>query len=356
MKFSNLKKNISLSELTTIKLGGPAEYFFEFTSEEELIEALTFSKENDLDIFILGGGSNVIFPDEGFKGLVLKNNIRLIDSNRNNDELLIKAGAGNNWDELVRLCVEKGFTGIECLSGIPGSVGAVPVQNVGAYGQEISDTLVSVEAIEISTGFKKTFSNEECNFSYRQSRFKSTDKNKYVITSVSFLLFRKEPEIKYKQLSEELPESYFAENTSFEKRLHIIREAVIRIRKSKSMVIVKNDPDSVSCGSFFMNPVLNEIEFNLFSESMKSFGYEAPFYKTGSEYKIPAAWLIENAGFKKGFSENGAGISSNHTLAIVNKSGKTADIINFAKNIQSAVIKKFNIQLLPEPEMVGCKF
>ncbi len=353
MEFSDLKKNVLLSDHTTIKLGGPAEYFYEFRSEEELTKAISFSKKNNLEIFILGGGSNVIFPDEGFKGIVLKNNIKLLDSNRNNNDLIIKAGAGNSWDELVKLCVEKGFTGIECLSGIPGFVGAVPVQNVGAYGQEIKDTLVSADAIEIQTGEKKTFTNEDCRFGYRDSRFKKEDKGKYVITSVTFRLKKDQPEIKYDQLSEKLPPEYFTENNSIENKLRVIRETVIRIRKSKSMVIDKNDPESVSCGSFFMNPVLNEKEFKMFSDKH---GKDVPYFKnernSGTQFKIPAAWLIENTGFTKGFTENGAGISSKHTLSIVNKGGKTGDIVALSVKIQQKVKEKFNISLLPEPEIL----
>ncbi|CAN5421272.1 UDP-N-acetylmuramate dehydrogenase [soil metagenome] len=349
MDFSDLKKDIPLSQLTTIKLGGPARYFYEFVSEEELINALLFAANNKLKIFILGGGSNVIFPDEGFNGLVLKNCIRFIESESNNNELIITAGSGVNWDELVKLNVDKGYSGIECLSGIPGSTGATPVQNVGAYGQEIKDTLVSVNTIERSNGEKKTFTNADCNFGYRSSRFKFQDKDKYVITSVTFNLKITEPEIKYMQLSDNLPEEFFNVNTGIEKKLSIIRKSVIQLRKSKSMVIDENDSDSVSCGSFFMNPVLNESEFNLFSLKAKDKHLIPPAFITGREYKIPAAWLIENSGFSKGYNYNGAAISSKHTLALVNKGCKTIDIIDLSRKIQESVLLKFGLNLLPEP-------
>ncbi len=366
----NLKENISLSDYTTIKLGGKARYFCDCIDEEEIIACLNFISENKLKYQILGGGSNIIFPDEGFDGLILKTamkNISLTGKGGSN-EVEVIAEAGVNWDDFVRFCVAQGFAGIECLSGIPGTAGATPIQNVGAYGQDVSQVIKEVSAIEIDTLNKVKFSNADCHFGYRESKFKSEDSNKYIITEVKFVLKRiGEPLIQYPDLIKSLNDNnyvlsnddvkyYFKDIKDSKEKLKIIRDAIIEIRKRKGMVTDKNDPDSISCGSFFTNPILSGEEFKAFKNNLvkkEINDIEIPHFKTLKGIKVPAAWLIENAGFKKGYRKNGAGISSKHTLALINCGGKTKNVIELANEICGKVFELFGIKLETEPQIIN---
>lgn len=366
---SEFKENIRLSDFTTIKLGGRARYFCECIDEEQIIECLGFAEKENLRLQVLGGGSNTIFADEGFDGIILKTamkNITLFGKG-GNDEVTVTAEAGVSWDDFVIFCTGQGFAGVECLSGIPGTVGATPIQNVGAYGQEVSEIITEVTAIEISTHNKIVFSNSDCRFDYRQSRFKSDDAGKYIITEVKFLLKRNgEPMIRYPELKKYLEEEHESgenEKVNYNsltkpiEKLKFVRNAVIEIRKKKSMVLDPDDPDSVSCGSFFTNPVLTNTEFQNFELRIKNSKLinpviEIPHFVTDKGIKIPAAWLIENAGFKKGYKKNDAGISTKHTLAIINSGGKTNDVLNLAKDIEESVQTLFGISLAREPVVV----
>ncbi len=366
----NFKENINLSDYTTIKLGGKARYFCECIDKEEIIACLNFIRENKLKYQILGGGSNIIFPDEGFDGLILKTAMKNINltGKGGSDEVEVIAEAGVNWDDFVRFCVAQGFAGIECLSGIPGTVGATPIQNVGAYGQDVSKVIKEVEVIQIDNMNKVKFSNADCRFGYRDSRFKLEDSNKYIITEVKFALKRNgEPLIHYPDLIKSLNDNnyllsndegknYLKDITDSKEKLKIVRDAIIEIRKRKGMVTDENDPDSVSCGSFFTNPILNNDEFKTFKENCvkkKINDIEIPQYKTEKGIKVPAAWLIENAGFKKGYQKNGVGISSKHTLAIINCGGKTKDVIALANEICEKVFELFGIKLETEPQIIN---
>lgn len=364
----NIKENYSLSPLTTIGLGGPAKYLIECSSANDIKEAITFSREKKLKFFVLAGGSNVVFPDKGFDGVIIL--LRSIENSalekgviqmksipevvsEDSYSIVLKISAGENWDSFVKYAVENGYSGIECLSGIPGSVGATPVQNVGAYGQEIKDVFISLNAIDVNTLEEKTFSNDECKFDYRQSRFKKEDKVKYIITDVTLKLSKiNEPEIKYPELKK-----YISENTKFnsisslKEKLKIVRDSVIAIRKKKSMVIDANDPNTRSCGSFFMNPVLDEVFYEAFLETAGNLN--PPSYKSGDKYKIPAAWLIENSGFYKGYRYQGVGISKNHTLALINYNGSSTELIELANLIRGKVFEKFGLTLNPEPVIVA---
>jgi UDP-N-acetylmuramate dehydrogenase len=349
-----LRENVKLSEYTTIKLGGAARYFIDCYSADKIKEALAFAGENNLMPYIIGGGSNIVFPDGGIDGIVIRNKILgIVFGEENAGYAAAVSGGGENWDEFVRLCIDNGLAGLECLSGIPGSVGATPVQNVGAYGQEVKDTIVSVNAIERETLKDIVFTNEECCFAYRESRFKKEDKDKYIITSVTFRLEQNgEPVIKYNEL-----QNYLDSNPSFSslpsgrERLTAVRDAVIGIRKRKSMVIDPADPDSVSCGSFFMNPVISIDRFGALQS--KWTGLQIPNFSSADGVKIPAAWLIENSGFKKGYTKNGVGISSSHTLALVNRGGSAKALLELAEEITSAVEEKFGITLRKEPVVAG---
>lgn len=354
MKKMEIQKNILLSEYTTIKLGGIASLFVKITNSENLKEALNYANENNLKSVILSGGSNIIFPDSGFDGLVLYINIKGVKTYEDEKFYYAEVSAGENWDDFVLSVVQEGYSGIECLSGIPGSVGATPVQNVGAYGQEVSETIFSVTAIDRKTLKEVIFKNEECRFSYRSSRFKSEDKDKYVIEKVVFRFDKnRTPDIKYNELQKIMETNVNNFNLMPDKdKIYYLRENVLILRAGKSMIINPDDINSRSCGSFFTNPVLDKMEFENF-RSITSDYKDVPVYQTGSEYKISAAWLVEKSGFVKGFRKGGVGISSNHSLALININGTTKELLELSSEIEKTVKDKFVIQLVKEPVVVS---
>lgn len=292
----------------------------------------------------------MLISDSGFDGLVLKIGLCRTSPQQippiGPEDVIIKVPAGDDWDAFVAECVDAGLSGIECLSGIPGSIGGTPVQNVGAYGQEVSDTIVSVRCFDRQTEKIVELSNTECGFCYRKSIFNTSMRDRYIVLEVTYSLCRGgDPMIEYKDIA-----NHFAgkEPTLFE-----TRSAVLQIRRSKSMVIVEQDENSRSAGSFFKNPIvpkemLAEIERQAGSES-------TPFFTIDDEkVKVPAAWLIETAGFHKGFVLGRVGISSKHTLAIINRGGASAqDVMELKEAIQEAVKRKFGIELRAEPVFVG---
>ncbi|HMS33584.1 MAG TPA: UDP-N-acetylmuramate dehydrogenase [Ignavibacteria bacterium] len=348
-------KDVKLSQYTTIGLGGPADLFISCKNTDDIVSALKYAKQNVIPVQVFSGGSNIIFPDSGYKGMVIKADQKGIEFSENENLIFVKTKAGEIWDDVVKFCIEKGLSGIESLSGIPGSAGAVPVQNVGAYGQEIKDMLVSLKAIDRETLKECIFNNEDCDFGYRQSRFKNKDKDRYIITEVLFGFTKDaDPEIKYPEL-----ENYIKTNHSFSpedpvnEKLIFIRKAVLELRKKKSMIIDINDPDSRSCGSFFMNPVINREELDNFCNLLNDVNKEQiPVFKTGDKFKIPAAWLIERAGFKKGYIKGGAGISKNHSLALININGTAAELLGLASEIKNKVYEISGISLSIEPVIV----
>ena len=361
-----LQENVLLAPYTTLKIGGNARYFVRAETEEAVPEALMFAESKGLPVFVLGGGSNVLIADAGFNGLVLqialkgimlsepgtvptglnvafKNPVATALGSDTSTPVFVTAKAGVDWDDFVEYCVENSLAGVECLSGIPGFVGGTPVQNVGAYGQEIAETIVSVRCFDRTQKKIVTLTNTECGFTYRTSIFNSTKRDRYVVLSVTFALEKGgTAKIVYKDLIERFGER--------QQSLAEVRDAVLQIRRSKSMVIDRNDPNSQSAGSFFKNPIISKeklMELRI--------GYEGiPSFEFGSSVKIPAAWLIENAGFGKGFTLGPAGISTNHTLAIVNRGGSSAaEILSLKDEILQAVEINFGILLQPEPVLVG---
>ena len=337
-------ENFLLAPLTTLRVGGPARFFTEVRDPVELAEALSFAETRSGPVFILGGGSNLLVSDQGFDGLVIRVVPLGVDvSDADGSQVLLKAASGEDWDSLVLFAVRNGFGGIENLSGIPGLVGGTPVQNVGAYGQEVSDTISEVECFDRSSGTVINLSNAECGFSYRQSIYNSTRREQYIVMAVTFALkCDAEPNISYKDLQ-----------TAFAGRkpgLAEVREAVLAIRRAKSMVIQPDDPNRMSAGSFFKNPVVTTARF----DELKDEWPGIPSFPFAENVKIPAAWLIENAGFHKGFRLGNAGISTNHTLALINHGGaSSAEIIELKDRIQGAVMDRFAIELAPEPVFVG---
>lgn len=354
MKKTELKiqENIPLAPFTTLKVGGAARYFVKVVCEDDVVRAIEFARENNLPLFILGGGSNIVVSDAGFDGLVLQISLKGISEEIKDDKAFITAMAGEDWDSFVDFCVGKNFAGIENLSGIPGFIGGTPVQNVGAYGQEVSETIQSVRVFDREQNAIVDLSNGQCGFSYRRSIFNTTEKERYIVLSVTFSLTPNGvPSLRYKDLQD-----YFANRVSVP-ALKEVRDAVIEIRSKKSMVIDERDPNSRSAGSFFKNPIVSEEEFRAVEERAKLFGVNETvlhFPASDNQVKIPAAWLIERAGFHKGFIRGAVGISANHSLAIISRGGATAnDIISFKNEIKSRVYEIFGVLLLTEPVFVG---
>jgi len=350
-----LRKEVMLSEYTTIGLGGPAGFFVRCENDRDINSGLKYASENNLSVQVLSGGSNIIFPDKGYAGMIIKIDTKGIEINEEGNNIYIKVKAGEVWDDVVRLCCERELTGVECLSGIPGSTGATPVQNVGAYGQEVKDVIESVTAIDRKTREIVTFKNAECNFGYRQSRFKNDDRNRYLITEVEFLFNKNiQPLIRYPELQKFIDsKKYTAKEYSLKEKLLQIRNAVLELRKGKSMIIDSNDPNSKSCGSFFINPELSEEDFEGFLERVKHINKELiPVFSSGDKYKVSAAWLIENAGFHKGYKKGGVGISEKHSLALINIKGTTDELLNLSSDIMTKVYDKTGIKLKTEPVIV----
>ena len=346
-----IREHVALAPFTTLGVGGPARYFAEATTEAEVIEAVKFARSGKLPLFVLGGGSNLLVADAGFAGLVLK--VAIAGSSNfttPHENVLFTAGAGVDWDTLVARTVEANCAGLECLSGIPGTVGGTPVQNVGAYGQEVSETIREVSALDLKSLQVRSLSNAECGFAYRSSIFNTTERDRYIILQVSFGLRQGEkPNISYADLQK------FLAGRGGDPTLAEVRAAVREIRHRKAMLIVPGDEDARSAGSFFKNPMVPQAFFEELSARLESRGLQLPSYPAADGFrKLPAAWLVEQAGFAKGYTKGPAGISRRHALAIVNRGGATAaDILALKDEIQASVLNEFGIELQPEPVFVG---
>jgi UDP-N-acetylmuramate dehydrogenase len=335
--------NVSLKKYSTMKLGGLGSYLCNVINREDIIEATAWAKVNNLPVIMIGKGSNIIWSDDGFKGLILINKIEGYKATITDQTYEIEVGAGEDWDNVVERSVQAGATGIECLSLIPGTAGATPVQNVGAYGQDISQTLIDLEAYDRSSEKFVTIANEQCGFGYRSSRFKTLDHDRFFISSIRLKLKIANPSPPFYQAIQ----NYLAENPSKSLTPTTIREIVVYIRTKKLP-----DPDVIAnTGSFFANPIINDRSFEELIKSSPNMIY----WKGGDDkYKISAAWLLEEAGFK-GFHDQETGMSTweKQPLVIVNEHAeKTADLIRFKQKIVDAVQQKFNIKLEQEPEML----
>ena len=345
-----LQQNVPLAPLTTLKVGGPARYFVRAENDSEVREADDLARQKKLPLFVLGGGSNLVVADSGFSGLVLQIGIDGISQSQQNGHTVSTAGAGEDWDHFVAYAVERNYGGIECLSGIPGTVGGTPVQNVGAYGQEVAETIASVRALDLESGEFREIENRDSGFAYRSSIFNTSARGRYIVLQVSFRLKPGAmPRIEYADLKK-----FFAGRNSAP-TLAETREAVRSIRRSKAMLIEEGDPDCRSAGSFFKNPMVTAADCERFNASGAARSERVPqFVGAGGNQKISAAWLVEHAGFHRGYSRGAVGISSKHALAIINRGGATAAAIIALKNdIQHSVEEKFGIALHPEPVFVG---
>lgn len=348
--------DVALAPLTTIGIGGSARWLVRPNSESQLRDCLLWCAESGESPLVLGGGSNVLISDSGWPGLVIHNAVSGLQFQSDGDAVIASAGGGIIWDDFVAATVSANLQGIECLSGIPGTVGASPVQNIGAYGQEVKDTIMRVDVIDRSNGEIIRFTGEECGFAYRWSRFKGEDRDRYVVTRVAFRLRRNgTPELRYGDLTR-----YFEDREIATPTLAQVRDAVIEVRAAKGMVISPDIPDSKSCGSFFMNPIVSAskaddiyriaIESERISPSDKMPRFPAP----DSQVKLSAAWLMEKSGLSKGQTHGNVGLSSRHVLAIINRGGGTAvEVIDFAREIQGRVNDAFGVDLHPEPVFVG---
>jgi len=343
-------ENIALAPYTTLKVGGLARYFIEASTEADILEAMAYAREHSLEVFVLGGGSNLVISDSGWPGLVLKISIAGISTAEQDGKVLFTAGAGENWDDLVAYSVEQNCAGIECMSGIPGTVGGTPVQNVGAYGQEVAETITIVRVLDTAANEIGEMSNRECGFYYRTSIFNSSQKGRYIVTQVSYALSPGgAPRVEYSDLKR-----YF-ESANAAPNLPRVRAAVRSIRASKAMLITPDDEDSRSAGSFFKNPILTMAEYDRIASLPLCREQKPPKYPAEEGYvKISAAWLVERAGFHKGYGEGRVGISRKHSLAIVNRGGAlAAEIVQLKNKVQESVFQAFGVRLHPEPVFVG---
>ena len=339
-----VRENVKLAPYTTLGIGGEAAMFLRASTVETIQAASDLADEQGWTLFVLGGGSNLLISDDGFNGIVLKMALRgisVIDAI--DGKVRIGVAAGEDWDSFVSDCVDKGLAGVECLSGIPGLIGATPIQNVGAYGQEVSQVIESVGCYDRAARRFVTLSNADCGFAYRTSIFNTTHRGRFIVVSVTFKLQQGvEPDLNYKDLVD-----HFGDRRP---SLAEVRKAVLKIRRSKSMVIDQKDPNSKSVGSFFKNPIVSLEKLRQLQVRYP----EAPYFEFGNKVKIPAAWLIGEAGFQKGHVSGKAGISTKHNLALINRGGaRAADIIALESEISDEVASRFGIRLVPEPVFIG---
>ena len=342
---------VPLAPHTTLGVGGPARYLLEIDSDEEISAALEFAQSRKLPLFVMGGGSNLVVADAGYPGVVVKIGLRGVEREEGPDgKVNFDVAAGEDWDTFVQRTIAHNCSGLECLSGIPGKVGATPIQNVGAYGQEVAECIQWVRAVELSTGRVDVISAAQCQFGYRSSRFNTIDRQKYVIAQVRFQLqVGGTPALRYPEL-----QNYFS-GDGREPTLGDVRETVLKIRRNKSMVLDPDDENFHSAGSFFKNPVVTQRRFEDLAQRTKSRGVAMPSYPAGEGMrKLSAAWLVEQAGFVKGYARGAVGISTRHSLALVNRGGaQAAEVVALAEEIRSGVSAEFGVELAPEPVFVG---
>lgn len=343
-----LRRDEPLAPHTSLHIGGPAEYFVSAQTAEALVEALDWAAACSLPVTVLGGGSNVVVSDDGVPGLVVQPAIMGERLEQQGDVVTLRAGAGTLWDELVASTVHRGFAGLECLSGIPGHVGATPIQNVGAYGQEIAGALASVEVYDRERRERRELGREECELGYRTSRFKAREPGRFIVLSVTFTLRAGgAPCVAYPEIARALSVRGAAPPSVAE-----ARDAVLATRRKKSMVIERGDENARSCGSFFLNPELDPEPYRALAERLG----EAPpsFELPHGRRKVPAAWLIERAGLRRGQRWDAVGISTKHSLALVCHEGATARaLVAAAHAVREQVGSRLGVWLEPEPVFLG---
>ena len=346
-----LEPSVPLAPLTTLELGGHAELFASARTSAECLEALEYAEARGLDVTFLGGGSNVVVPDEGVAGLVVAVRSRGLHFERGaGKSVTLRALAGEPWEGVVEAAVSRELAGLECLTGIPGLTGATPIQNVGAYGQEVGDRLVEVEVFDRLERRHRVLSREDCELGYRDSRLKR-DPTRFLVLSVSFELEEGgAPSLRYGELTAACPEGA---------SLAEVRRVVLALRRKKSMVIDPADPNRRSAGSFFTNPVVDAATLARVVEIAKtrglvSRGDEVPRYPAGDAFKLAAGWLIERAGISRGLRRGAVGVSDAHSLALVHHGGgQTAELLALAAEIRAKVEAVFGVRLEAEPRLFG---
>ena len=345
-----IEAQVDLAPRTTLGVGGKAAHFAHVANDTDLCAALDWAKARNLEVRVLGGGSNVVVADSGFAGLVIEMGLRGVVESQAGTSVLVRAAAGEPWDELVATTISRGYQGLECLSGIPGRVGATPIQNVGAYGQDVGETISEVLTFDTLRGEPRTFSPDECRFSYRDSFFKSHAAGRFIVTAVTFRLTPGgAPAVRYAELERKLQEREKSDPTLLE-----LRQTVLGLRREKSMLLDASDPNARSCGSFFVNPILGSAEFAEFRERARSEGDVPHFPQVGGRVKLSAGWLIEHAGFPRGTRDGTVGLSTKHALALVAHDGACArDVLALAQRITRGVCDRFGVRLEPEPVFWG---
>ncbi len=345
-----IRENVPLAPFTTMGIGGPADLFVEVTTAEEAAQALAHARAQALPFFVLGGGSNLLVSDSGFPGLVILNRIKGLSAKQDGNAVRVTAGGGEDWQAFVDRCVAGGWQGVECLAGIPGTVGASPVQNIGAYGQEVGQTIVEIAALETATGKAVSLAVEECGFGYRSSIFNSREAGRYLITAVTFRLVPGgAPQVTYRELAERLAAR--AAPTLAE-----VRDAVLAIREGKGLLIREGFDSYKSAGSFFKNPVVTKEDYENIARLVEGAGGPANWAwpMASGAIKISAACLIQCAGFQRGRRMGAAGISPCHTLILMNYGGAAAkEIIALAAEVRRQVFARFGVSLVPEVRLVG---
>lgn len=342
-----------LSDLTLLEVGGAPQVYIEVYNEADVLAAYAWAETHELPVYVLGEGSNVVCADSVLQGVVLQYRGQTIEWSERQDDICVRASAGVVWEVLVQQAVQRGAWGIECLAGIPGLVGAAPIQNIGAYGQSLSDRCHSVRVFDRLQGRCYTLSADECEWSYRQSKFKRTPR-RYCVISVELTLQRNPIPIAYAQVQQALAsQSLYAHEDILQ-----VYQMVRQIRANKSMVWDKEDPNHRSVGSFFLNPILTDTEWKHVQQHAEYLEISTPPHWIQSNgIKVPAAWLIEQSGCSKGYTDSHfphVGLSSKHTLAIINRGGaKASEIMDFAKHIQQKVYDAFKINLQPEAHLWG---
>jgi UDP-N-acetylmuramate dehydrogenase len=347
MPESAIQTGVALAPRSSLRVGGPARWLTVASSAEDVAAAHAWSRAHGVRMVVLGGGTNVVVSDAGLDALVVAVQPRGLAMVEDGETLRVTAAAGEPWDSVVEAAVARGGAGLECLSGIPGLTGGTPIQNVGAYGQDVAGVIEQVTAFDTVAGVTAVLPAADCGFAYRTSRFKARDAGRFVVCEVRFRLQKGPPTTTYADVATALARQGVSHPSVSD-----VRAVVLEIRRRKAMVIDAADPDTRSVGSFFTNPLIGASE----AEQVAARAGAAPpmFPQAGGRVKVPAAWLIERAGFARGTREGAVGLSSKHTLAIVTRDGATAaDVIRFASRVARRVEALFGVRLRPEPVLLG---
>lgn len=347
---SSWRRKHALAKLTTMQVGGNAEFFIAVSTSQALLEAYRSAQQLGFSVSFLAGGSNTLIADEGVAGLVIHIQTKGMVWQEEGEFVVVEAEAGERWQDFVDACLERNLGGVECLSGIPGSVGATPIQNVGAYGQEVSEIIERVLVYDRKNDEERWWTNQECQFAYRDSFFKRQS-GRFLVLKVAFRLQKNaNPKLSYRELVNAVGDS---------PTLQHVASTVESLRRKKSMIYDESDPNHRSAGSFFVNPIVDNDLADRVEKKARSLGLmnedeKMPSYPAGDQSKIAAAWLIERAGFSKGFDAGSVGISSKHSLGVINRGDATCDeVLRFAEEIRHRVAAVFGVLLEREPRILG---